>query len=147
MKIVTDAVYARWNAAGLDSSIAELYPSGDDRSGDNPTGPPEGTTGTRAEVTSIVNPPSAKTRGSRYQHAISTIKVWGKPYETVAGYLDTIEDKYLNADEQGMTMPTGYKVMEVEPGGKAVMKSDDDLHMGVITILVRFQKNNTVPSS
>lgn len=143
------SLYNRWNNAGLDTSIAKLYPSGDSpRSGKNSSGSPEGSGLPRAEYTLVFPPPATKTRHSRIHQAVAVISVWGETKEATDGYVSTMRNTFINSEEAGtnpMTM-TGGEILEVDDGGGSVMKVDDSLFVGEQTILIRCRINNTVPA-
>lgn len=142
------AVYDRWVAASLHSSICELYPAGESRSGGrNPTGSPVETALPRAEYDVSTPAPSIKTRNSRTAQAVATIRVWGTSTNSadastvVATFLRTIREKYVNADEVGMDMDNG-DILEVDDGGQLCVKVDDDVWMGQQTLMIRHRINN-----
>lgn len=146
MKALMDTIKARWDAASLDSSIANLYPAGDSpKKGRNPAGSPEGTTLPRAEYTVNIAKPSVKTRSSRIRQALVTFRVWGKDPETVGGYVDSIAAKYLNADELSLSF-AGGTILEVDAGSQGLQKLDDALHMGQQLIHIQFREANMVPA-
>lgn len=146
------AVYDRWVAAGLDDSIAELYPAGNEQRGkDNQTGSPPETSLPRAEYMVYDPPPQIKTRNSRTNQVPAVIRVWATHSETddasivVAQYVGVIKSAYVNADEVGMALATG-DLLEVDDGGSTCVAVDDNVWEGSVTLLLRNRRNNRAPS-
>lgn len=141
-------IYTRWNDASLNSSIAPLYAAGDTpQSGRNSTGTPAGNNVPRAEYTVAVPAASSKTRGTRVYQGVANITVHGRGKATVDGYIKSIYDTFLNSEEAAtnpFTM-TSCSVLEVEDGGGSVLKVDDTVFRGEITLFVRYSVNNAVP--
>lgn len=146
MKPLMDTIKARWDAASLDSSIADLYPAGDSpKRGRNSAGTPEGTSLPRAEYIVDIAAPIGKSRTSRVRQALVTFRVWGTVSETVAGYVDSISAAFLNSDELGLSF-AGGTILEVDSGSQATEKQDDNLHMGQLVIYVKYREANAVPA-
>jgi hypothetical protein len=149
MDELADAVYSRWTDASLDTSIASLYPGGDERSSTRNTGgSPEGATLPRAEYRIMIPPPQVKTRNSRVMQAMVVITVWSSTAETRDQYLGTIWDEYVNSDAAGtnpLATATG-SVLEVDDGGQIALKEDDAVYMGRQTLLIRHRVLNATPA-
>lgn len=143
------AFYTRWNNAGLDSSVAELYPGGQGvSSSQNKGGAPVNTAKPRAEYFVIDPAPNAKSRGSRLHMATVMVTVVGTTKDLVDEYIDLIHAAFINADEAAtnpMTLSSG-NVMEVDDGGSVVEKVDDDTFEGTKTILIRYSIQNAIPA-
>jgi len=143
------SIFNRWNNASLNTSIATLYPAGGNPSSkNNTTGSPEGTSLPRAEYYSAVGPAESRSRNTRVYQGVTQFSVWGNDFETTNGYVDSIYDAFLNCDEAAtspMTI-TGGVVLQVEEGGQDCNKVDDEVWRGEITITVRYELRNTVPS-
>lgn len=141
------SVYGRWTAAGLDSSIAPLYPSGESRlASQNVGGAPEGTAAPRAEYFVSVGGPQAKSKSSRIYQAVALIQVWSGDSDSAGTYAGAIVDAYINADEVGMAMQNGT-ILEVEDGGGFVHKEDDTVFLTQQTVIIKFRRPNSAPSS
>lgn len=141
------AIYNRWVAESLHTTIAELYPAGEGKgAGRNATGTPVDTVLPRAEYELHQPPPTIKTRGSRIAQAVAVIRVWDKATVSVdastrvATHLSAIYAAYVTADADGMTMANGT-ILEVEDGGQAMGKADDDVFVGVQTLVIRNRTN------
>lgn len=146
------AVYDRWVAANLHTTIAELYPAGEgSKSGQNRTGAPVETTMPRAEYSVFTPAATIKTRGSRTAQAVAVFHVWDRKSDAqtasdrVASHVQSIRSKYLNADAVGMSMQNG-DILEVDDGGSACAKVDDDVWMGTQTIIIRHTIANGAPA-
>jgi hypothetical protein len=141
------SVFNRWNAAGLDESIAPLYPSGEGRLvSQNPGGAPEGSDLPRAEYFCSVGGAQAKSVSSRIYQGVALIQVWSEDSDSAGTYAGAVADAYINADEVGMTMPNGT-ILEVEDGGGFVHKEDDTVYLTQQTVIIRFRRPNTAPQS
>lgn len=149
------AIVTRWNDAGLDSSIAALYPAGDaniktiaNDIGQNRAGSPEGTAKPRAEYTVIQGAPLARSRNSRLYQPIATIHVRGTTAVQVADFVEAIGAAFINseaADTDPLTTSTG-DVLDVNDGGQWVMKTDDATFEGEQMLLIQTRVNNRRPA-
>lgn len=148
------AIYSRWAAAGLNSSIGNLYPAGESKSGRNATGSPVATELPRAEYEVHRGPPQIKTRNSRTYQAVAVIRVYCKASDTTDGstlvttYLQTIFGKFVNSNQavsNPLVMANG-DILEVDDGGQGSAKADDDVWVGVQTLLIRHRVNNRAAS-
>ena len=144
------AIYARWNAAGLNTSIAELYPAGEGtKASQNKAGSPEGDALPRAEYYATTPAPSQKTRGSRVHQSMAVITVRDKTNEAAVGtFVKNIRAAFVNSESAGtspMTM-TGGTVLEVDDGGSLVVKVDDDVFLGQQQLLIRHRIANVTPA-
>ena len=141
------AVFNRWNAAGLNSSIAKLYPGGQRSSSRNQSGSPQGSTIPRAQYRVFTPRPQALSRGSRIYQAAVEIETWGASELIAAGFVTAIKSAFINSDNAAtspMVMADGT-VMQVEDEGSNVSKDDDDMHCGRQLLSVRFRVNNSTP--
>lgn len=146
------AVYDRWVAASLHTSICPLYPAGDGaKSGQTRSGTPVETAMPRADYYVQSPPPSIKTRGSRTAQAVAVIRIWDRSTGStdaatrVATHLQNIRAAFVNADESGMDMDNG-DILEVDDGGTSpAAKEDDDVFGGAQTLIIRHRINNTAP--
>lgn len=137
---VEKAFFARWNAAGLDSSIAKIYPSGDKpKSKNNSFGTPTGNDLPRAEYESS-NPPPRKSRNSRVFTVPVVVRIFGTGHLIVAEYVQAVKDAYVNA-ETTMTM-IGGSILEIDEGNAFTQKVDDNLFAGMVMLLFRVRIGN-----
>lgn len=151
------ALYNRWVAAGLDSSVCDLYPAGESRRGDEGTGTPVASdlsTGPRAEYEINRGPAQIKTRGSRTYQAVAVIRVWATSTSVVDGstnintLMQTVWNALVNANRAStspMSMANG-DILEVDDGGLATGKADKDVWIGIQTLLIRHRVSNRIPA-
>lgn len=140
-------IYNRWNDAGLDSSVAKLYPAGDSPGTKmNEFGTPEGTAKPRAEYFLVLSEPQ-KTRGSRRYTGTVLFSVWGDTKEEVDGYVTSIYNAFVNSDDAAsnpLTISNG-SVLEVSDGSSSSLKVDDDTFRGDQTIQISINVPNSTP--
>lgn len=151
---VADAVYSRWNAASLNTSIAPLYPAnkGVDGTWRNRStgGSPTEQDLPRAEYvldTSIV---VGKSRGSRMLRQPILFQLWLAGFEATADAVDAVRAAFTNS-EQASSNPllipaSAGKVMSVEHENGSVLKQDDELFQGIERIVVFWREANAIPS-
>lgn len=149
MEELMAAIYQRWNAAGLDTTIAPLFRAGEGmKSAHNTTGTTPGTALPRAEFAVTRGSPQNRSRNSRLYQAIATIKIRGLVGATVSGWLETAADAFLNSDAAGtspLVLATG-DVLGVSDGGQYVYKVDDSVHEAELTLLIRHRVNDRIPA-
>lgn len=136
------AIVTRWTAAGLNSSLGTLWPSGEGRTA---RGAPPTDLLPRFEY--MVNDPAPqnKSRNSRINQAAATFDLWGKSALLASGYVDSVKSKFLNADEVPMTM-TGGDILEVDLAGSSCGQMDDQVWLGQLVVLFRIRVDQTVPA-
>lgn len=134
------AIYARWNVAGLNTSIATLYPAGD-KGGFNPSGTREKTPLPRAEYFSISPGTDRRTRTSLTNAIPVYFRVYGTSAATVQGWVDSIRAKYVNAEH--LVTPASSTVLDIKDGGSFVSKQDDAVWMGEQMVMVTLRSSNT----
>lgn len=132
------AIKSRWDAEGLDDTIAKLYPAGD--SPKKPGAPPLSPL-PRAEYRVMIPNPQVKTRNSRVYQAVVEFSVWATGTATLAGYLAAIHAAFVNADADGMTMANGT-ILEVDDGGSTIDVADDKVFIGEKRITIRHSLSN-----
>jgi len=141
------AVYNRWNDAGLNSSIAKLYPAGDSPGAKaGTTGTPESTSKPRAEYTLSLSPPQ-KTRGSRRYSGSLFISVWGDTKEGVDAYISSIYDAFVNSESAAsnpLSISNGT-VLIVDDGSSDVNKVDDNTFRGNYVFEIGINVANSTP--
>lgn len=159
---VANAVKARWDATGLDVSIAALHPGNVGLTGMRGTaggggvgkravgGAAPGTELPRAEYVVGQDRVVSRSRGSKVLCQPVRFQVWGVEFETVAGHMDTIEQAFDNSESAAsdpFAIPTSVGDVEsVTHDDRTVVKQDDKLHQGVETIEVVYRVPNTIPS-
>lgn len=139
---VAKSVLARWNASGLDESIAALYPGGGANvRKNNSSGSPVGDAFPRAEYTYSTPPPMEKTRGSRVFQVPITIRVYrNDSFLQVGSDVILIRSKFVNA-ETTMMLEDGT-ILEVDESGAVASKVDDQVFMGQIVLGFRVRIGN-----
>lgn len=137
------AIFARWNVAALNSSIATLYPAGEQK-GFNSSGAPEKSSLPRAEYFSVSPGADMKTRSSRTNVIPVYFRVYGSSAATVQDWVDSIRDKYVNAEH--LVSPSGSTVLEIDDGGSSVSKMDDAVWMGQQMVMVTLRSPNVKAS-
>lgn len=149
MDALLAGIYSRWNDAGLDDSIAELYPAGEGSGrAQNVGGAPVATDIPRAEYYVSISPPSVKTRGSRVRQAIAVVQLWGRSTAITAGYVSSVHDAFVNSDDAGISplAIAGGTVLQVDDAGSFVGKVDDNVFLGQQTLLIDYRIANSVPA-
>ncbi len=143
------AIFNRWNDAGLNTSIAKLYPAGEQKSTtQNKAGSPEGSALPRAEYFVMRGAPKSKSRNSRIYQAVATIKVRGTRAIQVAGFVDAINEAFVNS-ETSSSNPFSFSVsdaLDVDDGGVWSGKADDGVFEGELTLLIQQRVDNRVPA-
>lgn len=140
---VDTAIFQRWVAAGLHTAIAPLYPGEE-------AATPEKTEMPRANYFATSDGLEVESRDTLVRIKIYTFEVWGRTYETVAGYVRSIEDALLNsersttgflcmASSRGHILSTHY----IDEGTEKVM---DDVFRGFYQMSVRWRKPKTTPA-
>lgn len=140
---VDNAVYARWNAAGLNSSIAELNP------GDDVASPESADEMPRANYYSSNNPLESESKSTLINQKNVTLEVWGTNYETVANYVKTIKQQMLNSESSAisplqMTITAGA-IMGTHKLNEGVDKINDAVFRGFFEMLIRWRENKAIP--
>ncbi len=141
---VDNAIFARWNNASLNTSIATLYPG-------NETASPEGTLLPRANVYSPSDPLTAESRGSLVKVKTYIFEAWGLKYETAAGYVKAIAAAFLNSEMTAagshplqMDPAVGH-IMSTHEADCGVEKLNDSIFRGWYELTVRWNRNKVVP--
>lgn len=141
---IDKAIEARWNAAGLNTSIAALYPGDDEAAPENAGSMP------RAQYATPDSTVESQSKSSIVFIQPVRFRVWGKTYALAKQYLEYIEAKFLNSDRAG-TNPlsltaTAGNVLDIEPQGSTVTKEDDAVFQGISEWYIRWFKVNAIPS-
>ncbi len=135
-----EAVFSRWNDAGLDGSIAALYPGVE-------VAAPEGTALPRVQYSLPTDSEQSRSRGSRELLQPLRFQVWGTDDTTVGQYVDAIEAAYVNsesAQSDPLSIPASIgTVMSVDYVSKAVVHEDDALFQGIVQLEIQWFKPNT----
>ncbi len=149
MEELMAAIFKRWNDAGLNTSVAKLYPAGETPSiSKNKTGSPEGSDKPRAEYFVMRGPSQSKSRNSRLYQPVATIKVWGTGAAQVVGFVDAINAAFVNSESAGTNplVTSAGDVLDVNDGGNWTGKADDSTFEGEQTLLIRQRVNNRIPA-
>jgi hypothetical protein len=139
---VDNAVYARWNAASLNTLVASLFPGDDVPS-------PEGTSLPRANYYTTNDPLESESRSTLTNQKNVTFEAWGDNYETVAGYVKTIKQYMLNSENSAtnplkMVNSTGA-ILGTHKTNEGIDKADDALFRGFFEMLIRWRENKAIP--
>lgn len=146
------AVVTRWDAAGLDSSVAPLYRA-------NPAfaefgaAPEDLATSTlpRAEFFIRDDSPVEHTVAYRIRSAFLTIRVYHSNEETLETLLTSIEDNFDNAENAGtnpFSLPTAFGTVNCIDfaGGREVHPVDEGIFLGTLEFQIRWTKARTTPA-
>ena len=139
---IEDALVTRWNALGLNTSIATLYP------GDWGAAPESSATLPRAEYETPADTLESQSRGSEVIEQIVQFKVWGMVRSTVRSNITTILSQFVNGDRAAtnpMSLSTGT-ILNIDRVYGTVQKVDDKLFEGTCEIMIRWRRVATVPA-
>jgi len=142
------AVLARWTAAGLDLSIAEIQQGSEDSAA-----PEIDSSGDPGELprASFVIPSdslSCESRGTNISEAMVLFEVWGKTPEQVGDFITAIKNAILGSERSTgsyLKMANG-RIMSTHKVDDSVEKMQDAVWLGRYTIKVRWHEAKTVPA-
>lgn len=141
---IREAVYSRWNAAGLDTSIAPLY-AGDESAS------PEGSALPRAQYALPDDSQRARSRGSRELLQTLRFQVWATGDRTAQEYVDLIEASYVNSEtaqsDPFAVAASAGTILDVRYRGQAVVQEDEAVFQGVLDLEVQWVKPISGPSA
>ena len=156
MSSLKAAIYSRWNAAGLNSSIAPLFP-GQESETDSEAVPPD-TDLPRAEYFVDDTLPNEISRCGRVQMTAVTFRIYmGGPNSgidvdtTVGNAVQAIVTAFVNS-EQAATSPLAFAssssgaIMDVGFGATHTAMLRRNVGRGLAEILVRHVVPNAIPS-
>lgn len=144
------AVYSRWNAASLNSSIAILY-----RANPGPdiyAATPEDLNTKnlpRAEYYIEDDSPDTHTVSYRIRKAYLTFRVYHTNDATLETVLDSIEqnfDNSENASTSPMALSSGDLLCVEFAGGRQIEPLDENVFLGTLQFTITWQKARTTPS-
>lgn len=144
------AVYSRWNAASLHSSIAVLYRA-------NPNADIFGATPEdlstkslpRAEYYIEDDSPDIHTVDYRIRKAYLTFRIYHTNAATLETVLDSIEQNFDNAENAStgpMTLSSGTLLCVEFAGGRQIEPLDENVFLGTLQFSITWQKSRTTPS-
>jgi len=140
---VDTALFERWVAAGLNSSIAPLYPS------DDVSAPEDAGVVPRASYFVTADPLQSESRGSRIALKTYMLEVWDRTRELVGTHVNLIDTAFINAERAGLLqMPeSAGRIMATHYVDQGWEKVQDALFKGWIEISVQWRKPNATPVS
>lgn len=146
---VTAAVLTRWNDAGLDSSICNLFRSHPNADAYGSTPEDIATKNLpRAQFTVEGDLPVEHTVGKTLREHVVTFEVWHSGGEALETALDLIEATYDNSERAG-TNPLSVSngsVIRVQYSGRESGPVDKNVFLGSVEFEVEWQKDNSVPA-
>lgn len=127
-------MFARWVAAGLDATIAPLYP------GDSSSNPETLDTLPRAEYFSPNDPLAFESRGTLGSMKHYTFQVWTETWEQASGFVDLIKAALLSTASQP-TMSAQYgRIMSVHKDDEGVNDEERNVYRGFFSCNVRWHE-------
>lgn len=142
------AILARWTAAGLDNSIAELWYGSEDSATPelDPSGTP--TVLPRAGFEIPSNPLSCESRGTNISEAMVIFELWGTTAEQVGDFVTAVKNAILGSENSTgnyLKMANG-RIMSTHKVDDSVEKRQDAVYLGRYTLKVRYHEAKTVPA-
>lgn len=145
MLAIEQAIFARWNAASLNSSVATLY-SGDG----NDQASPENTVMPRASFHIADDRQIGRSRGNRLNMAALVLHLYATTRLAVLQYLALIDTAFVNADQAAtatlQVSESAGHIIDVDFVGQTVEEEGDNVFHGVMTLDVQYTKPNRVPA-
>ena len=128
---VDNAMFARYVAAGLNSSIAPLFP------GDSTSNPETLDVLPRAEYFSMSDPLAFESRGTLGSMKNYTFQVWTKTYEQAGAFVAAIKAALLSTPNQpSMTAP--LRIMSVHKDDEGIDDQERNVYRGYFSCVVRW---------
>ena len=130
-----EAIYDRWNNAGLATAIAPLYAGERDAA-------PERTPLPRAQYSLPADTERTRSRGSRELLQDLRFQVWGTNDATVQQYVDLIEAAFVDSESASTNplslAPADGRILSVDYVGQAVLQETASVYQGVLELRVQW---------
>lgn len=145
------AVVTRWDAAGLNSSVAELYRANPGMADFGAMPEDIASSGLpRAEFFIIDDSPAVHTVGYRIRRATLTFRVYHTNDSTLETVLTSIEDNFDNAENAAtgpMSLSASFgELLCVDFQSRELHPVDEGIFMGTLDFSIHWQKSRITPS-
>lgn len=141
-KEIAQAIYSRWNAAALNSSISALYAG-------NEIASPERTSLPRAQYRMDFDAVELRSRMHRVHVQPVQFSVWADDDLECRTKIDLVETAFVNSESASSSpiaiSTTVGRIIAVDYIGKTVIREDDAVYQGILNIEITWHLNDVSP--